>query len=61
MKRSFSSSWLVITVVVIALLLPFGKAFGDMSGKVIVFNAGSLTIPLAEMEKRFEAKYFKLR
>jgi molybdate/tungstate transport system substrate-binding protein len=29
----------------------------DVSGKVIIFNAGSLTIPLARMEKEFEAKY----
>ncbi len=27
------------------------------TGKVIIFNAGSLTIPLAKMEKEFEAKY----
>jgi len=27
------------------------------SGKVIIFNAGSLTLPLAKMEKEFEAKY----
>ncbi|MDY6973759.1 MAG: tungstate ABC transporter substrate-binding protein WtpA [Thermodesulfobacteriota bacterium] len=29
----------------------------DVSGKVIIFNAGSLTIPLDRMEKEFEARY----
>jgi molybdate/tungstate transport system substrate-binding protein len=29
-------------------------------GKIIIFNAGSLTIPLAQMEKEFEAKYPKV-
>ena len=33
---------------------------GEPSGKVIIFNAGSLTIPLAKMEKQFEAKYPKV-
>jgi molybdate/tungstate transport system substrate-binding protein len=60
MKKSFDCRWLLISVVAIALLFPFGSAFGDMSGKVIIFNAGSLTIPLAEMEKEFEAKYPKV-
>lgn len=31
------------------------QAFAELKGDVIVFHAGSLTVPLAEMEKRFEA------
>ena len=49
--------WLLCTLVAITLALPSGRAFGAMSGEVIIFNAGSLTIPLATMEKRFEARY----
>ncbi len=33
------------------------RARAEPAGKVIIFNAGSLTIPLAKMEKQFEAKY----
>ena len=29
----------------------------DVTGKVIIFHAGSLTVPFAEIEKRFEAKH----
>ncbi len=32
----------------------------DLSGQVIVFHAGSLTVPFVEMEKAFEAKYPKV-
>ena len=31
-----------------------------LTGKIIIFNAGSLTIPLAQMEKEFEAQYSKV-
>jgi molybdate/tungstate transport system substrate-binding protein len=47
-------------VVAMVLVLPQSKAFAEVSGKVIIFNAGSLTIPLAQMEKEFEAKYPKV-
>jgi molybdate/tungstate transport system substrate-binding protein len=30
---------------------------GELSGKLIIFHAGSLSAPFAEMEKAFEAKY----
>lgn len=32
----------------------------EPSGPVVIFHAGSLTVPLAEMEKQFEAKYPKV-
>jgi len=34
-----------------------GGAFAAPSGKLIVFHAGSLTVPFAAMEKEFEARY----
>ncbi|MBW2333002.1 MAG: tungstate ABC transporter substrate-binding protein WtpA, partial [Deltaproteobacteria bacterium] len=60
MKERSGHKWLMYGVVAIVLLLPFGKSFGDATGKIIIFNAGSLTIPLAKMEKVFEGKYPKV-
>jgi ABC-type molybdate transport system substrate-binding protein len=31
------------------------QALAELKGDVVIFHAGSLTVPLAEMEKRFEA------
>ena len=52
----------VLIVFLVGICLIFSGLIGDFamaepSGKVIVFNAGSLTVPLAEIEKKFEAKY----
>lgn len=44
----------------VSLLILFacnGPAFADPTGTLIIFNAGSLTVPLAQMEKEFEAKH----
>jgi len=57
MKERSRCNWLLYGIIAVVLLLPCGKSFGDTSGKIIIFNAGSLTIPLAQMEKEFEAKY----
>ena len=43
--------------VAILLVMAQSPASAEVSGKIIIFNAGSLTIPLAKMEKEFEAKY----
>ena len=40
--------------------IPSIQASGKPTGTVIIFNAGSLTIPLAKMEKVFEARYPKV-
>jgi len=40
--------------------IPSVQASGEPAGKVIIFNAGSLTIPFAKMEKEFEARYPKV-
>ncbi|MGE4439871.1 MAG: tungstate ABC transporter substrate-binding protein WtpA [Desulfomicrobium sp.] len=32
-------------------------AFAEPSGKLVIFHAGSLSVPFADMEKAFEAKY----
>ncbi len=41
------------------LLFPF-SVYAEPEGKLILFHAGSLTVPFAKMEKIFEAKYAKV-
>ena len=55
-RRSWIFSVLVIAVFIISPL----PCFAGMSGKMVMFHAGSLTIPFAKMEKEFEAKYPKV-
>lgn len=37
-----------------------GTALAEPSGKLVIFHAGSLAVPFADMEKAFEAKYPKV-
>ena len=53
MKRS------LVVVLALAVLFPL-YALAEPHGKLIIFHAGSLTVPLAKMEKVFEAKYPKV-
>jgi molybdate/tungstate transport system substrate-binding protein len=57
MRETRLSRWLWCVVVAMLLLMPQGRALAEVSGKIIIFNAGSLTMPLAQMEKEFEAQY----
>jgi len=50
---------LVISFLVSGVIFPFA-AGAEPQGKLIIFHAGSLTVPLAKMEKIFEAKYPKV-
>ena len=59
MRRSsgrFTAIFFLSAVLILALVagIPGGACAKD---KVIIFHAGSLTVPLAEMEKRFEASH----
>ncbi|MDY6853130.1 MAG: tungstate ABC transporter substrate-binding protein WtpA [Thermodesulfobacteriota bacterium] len=49
--------WIVVGI---ALILSISQANAEPTGKVIVFHAGSLTVPFAKMEKIFEARYPKV-
>jgi molybdate/tungstate transport system substrate-binding protein len=60
MKMKFKNTWKWLAVVVLICMVLPGFAQADPAGKVIIFHAGSLTVPLAEMEKAFEAKYPKV-
>lgn len=57
MRKTSFFRWIWFVVFAIILGMTQGQAFAGVSGKIIIFNAGSLTIPLAQMEKEFEAKY----
>ncbi|MBW1961773.1 MAG: tungstate ABC transporter substrate-binding protein WtpA [Deltaproteobacteria bacterium] len=48
-----------IIFVALMVLLPF-SVFAEPQGKLIIFHAGSLTVPFAKIEKDFEAKYPKV-
>ena len=50
---------LVISFLVSGIIFPF-SASAEPQGKLIIFHAGSLTVPLAKMEKIFEVKYPKV-
>ncbi len=45
---------------IMAVMLLQGPAFAEPSGTLIIFHAGSLTVPFAAMEKEFEARYPKV-
>lgn len=49
----------VRALVAVAVLVLFfaGSASAEPSGKLVIFHAGSLTVPFTAMEKAFEAKY----
>ncbi len=48
---------LMLAVFFAVVCLASGAAAAEIKGKVVMFHAGSLTVPLDKMEKAFEAKY----
>ncbi len=57
MGRTKIWKWVMCIALVIGLMVPFTQAIAGISGDVIVFHAGSLTVPFERMEKEFEARY----
>lgn len=51
------SKWFLALMAAIAFALPPSAQAEELSGKVIVFHAGSLSVPLEKMEKTFEAAH----
>lgn len=51
--------FVLVVLLAVGVLLPF-SAGAEPQGKLIIFHAGSLTVPFAKMEKFLEAKYPKL-
>jgi len=52
--------FLCLSLALAAALNPVPATAAEPEGKVIIFHAGSLTVPLAAMEKAFEAQYPKV-
>jgi molybdate/tungstate transport system substrate-binding protein len=55
-KKMLPMLMLLFVFICFGITLPMAAMAGP-SGKVIVFHAGSLTVPFAEIEKNFEAAY----
>ena len=51
--------FVLVVLLAVGVLFPF-SAGAEPQGKLIIFHAGSLTVPFAKMEKIFEAKYPKV-
>jgi molybdate/tungstate transport system substrate-binding protein len=49
----------LVVLLAVGVLFPFSVG-AEPQGKLIIFHAGSLTVPFAKMEKIFEAKYPKV-
>ena len=59
--KKFESFMKCVLVVLLAVGVLFPLSAGaEPQGKLIIFHAGSLTVPFAKMEKIFEAKYPKV-
>ena len=51
--------FVLVVLLAVGVLFPL-SAGAEPQGKLIIFHAGSLTVPFAKMEKIFEAKYPKV-
>jgi molybdate/tungstate transport system substrate-binding protein len=56
MKKAKIFQWAIV-VSLAAGLLSAAQVFAEPKGKLIMFHAGSLSVPFAAMEKAFETKY----
>ena len=52
--------WIALTAFACVMMAVSVGTAAEPAGKLIIFHAGSLTVPLAQMEKQFEAKYPKV-
>lgn len=60
MKQNGLFKWISLFLFFAMLLLPASHASAEPAGKLIMFHAGSLSVPFAAMEKVFETKYPKV-
>jgi len=49
-----------LSAIVLPVLFMTSLSHAEPSGKLVMFHAGSLSVPFAAMEKAFEAKYPKV-
>ncbi len=57
MKHGFRGLWWAFCAGFLLVGLSAPGFCSGPSGEVIIFHAGSLTVPLAQMQKEFQAKY----
>ncbi|MBW2599190.1 MAG: tungstate ABC transporter substrate-binding protein WtpA [Deltaproteobacteria bacterium] len=55
-RKNVLRSVVMLLLCTVVMLLP-ASALAGLSGKLTMFHAGSLSVPLAAMEKAFEARY----
>ncbi|KIX13571.1 tungstate ABC transporter substrate-binding protein WtpA [Dethiosulfatarculus sandiegensis] len=60
MKRKLGFLGVFLLICGLTLGMAPAQAGAEISGNVIIFHAGSLTVPFAAMEKAFEAKHPKV-
>jgi molybdate/tungstate transport system substrate-binding protein len=60
MKKIFSATIFLVATVFLAATLAATAESAEPQGKVLIFHAGSLSVPFEAMEKNFEAKYPKV-
>lgn len=58
MKRK--KFWAKFLLLLSLIVFSVGSAWAEPQGKLIIFHAGSLSVPFAKIEKNFEAKYPKV-
>lgn len=60
MKKASMGRLIAGCAVGLFLVFPLNQVFGELKGKLVIFHAGSLTIPFEKMENEFEAQYPKV-
>lgn len=60
MNRFWFFIWSCCLLFLLTFTVAVHQSSAEPAGKVIVFHAGSLTVPFAKMEKVFEARYPKV-
>ena len=58
MKRK--KFWAKFLLLLSLIVFSAGSAWAEPQGKLIIFHAGSLSVPFAKIEKNFEARYPKV-
>ena len=60
MKKPVRMLWSLCLILSLTFIVFVYPSQGEIAGDVIVFHAGSLTVPFAEMERIFEARHPKI-
>lgn len=60
MKKFNSIMWLALIFFTLTAAFPITPISAEPQEKLVIFHAGSLSVPLSRMEKIFEAKYPKV-